>query len=220
MKKKNLTALVLSLASATAFAGVMEPPAAPQRLLFIEGGLSFSHSFYKDSIVTPESITTATPGGFIINPDHFYPNDYWGGYIGASLYSSNWLANVRLDMYSSESKINYAADTYIDIAPVKLSFTLDRVWGDINAFSYWIGAGAVVENTNDGSFRIPASHGLVMSETIQRTRIDPQIEAFAMYRMTNNLGIKFNLGYQIPLNNNMTNGDLNLNLGLNYAFPV
>lgn len=220
MNKKKLTALILSLASTATFAGTMGPMPA-EKLLFIEGGLAYSHGFLKSNHVSPESRTAAFPGGFSYDPSNVYPNDYWGGYIGASLFCSDWLVNMRLDMFSAESKYTTGVGT-IKLAPGQLSFTLDRVMGDINSLSYGIGAGAVVEVLNEGSFiaHFDGTNPQPPSNTLQRSRIDPQIEGFVMYRMDNNVGIKFNLGYQFPVNHDVANGDLNLNLGINYSFPV
>ncbi len=219
MKKTSLSVLALTLSASAAFAGGMgELP--PSKLLFLEAGLSYSHSFYKDSVVTPESYTLVTPNGYSMDPSNFFPNNFWGGYIGASWFSNYWMLNTRLDMYGKKERYNADAETRINMAPVRLSFTADRVWGDINAFSYGLGAGAVIESVNNGAMIVPAHATNPPSETIDTTRIDPMIEGFLMYRMANNLGIKFNVAYQIPLNSQMGNGDLNLNLGLNYAFNV
>lgn len=222
MNNKKLGALFLALASTSSFAGTMGPAYIPERLLLIEGGVSYSHSFYQDNAVFPESFTAITPGGFVIRLNDFYPNDFVGGYIGASIYlPQNWLLNTRYDMYGNESKTNLLAETRVGLAPTRLSFTVDKLWGDINAFSFGVGAGAVVETLNDGEFVVAVNTTNPLSESIQgRTVIDPLVEAFAMYRFANNFGIKFNAGYQIPVNNKFGNGDLNLNLGLNYAFAI
>jgi len=217
---KKLNTLLLSLASASAFAGGMGEVAAPTDLLFIEGGVSYSHAFYKDNIITPESRSAAFPNGFAIDGDDFFPNDFFGGYIGVSYYMPSWLLNARLDMYGSESYRNRTAQTYIKLGPTRFSITADKVFGDINQFSYGIGGGAVIETINDGEFVATPDPTVAPSETINKTRIDPTIEGFAMYRWANNLGIKFNIAYQIPVHSKLGNGDLNLNLGLNYAFPV
>lgn len=219
MKKTSLSVLALTLSASASFAGGMgEMP--PSKLLFLEAGVSYSHAFYKDSVVTPESYTLVTPNGFAIDPSQYFPNNFWGGYIGASWFSNYWLLNTRLDMYGKKSHDNVDAATHVNLAPVRLSFTADRVWGDINALSYGLGAGAVVETINNGAMIVTPHVTNPPSETIDTTRIDPMIEGFVMYRMPNNIGIKFNVAYQIPLNSQMGNGDLNLNLGLNYAFNV
>lgn len=222
MNNKKLGALFLALASTSSFAGTMGPAYTPEHLLLIEGGVSYSHSFYQDTALFPESFNGTTPSGYVIRLNDFYPNDFWGGYIGASIYSPhNWLLNARYDMFGSERKTNLVAGTSIDLAPTRLSFTVDKLWGDINSFSFGLGAGAVVENTNDGNALIAVNTNNPVSESIQgRTIIDPLVEGFAMYRFANNFGIKFNAGYQIPVNNKFGDGDLNLNLGINYAFAI
>lgn len=221
MIKSRLSALALALAASASFAGEMGPmPTPPSQLLFIEAGLSYSHAFYKDRIITPESYTVATPNGFAFDPSDYYPNDFWGGYIGASWYSNNWMLNTRLDMYSNEEQHNELAETRIRLTPVRLTFTADYVMGDINQLSYGVGAGAVIESINEGSFIVVPAVDNPPSESINNTRIDPAIEAFVMYRMDNNIGFKFNVAYQIPLHSRVSNGDLNLNLGINYAFNV
>lgn len=222
MNNKQISALLLALASASSYAGTMGPIASTEHLLLLEAGLSYSHAFYDSYAIYPESRTSVTPSGFAINPNHFYPNDFFGGYIGASIYSSsNWLLNARYDMYGEETKVNRPAETMVSLAPVKLSFTVDKLWGNINTLSYGVGAGAVVETVNDGEFIVTVSPTNPISESIQgRTLIDPLVEGFVMYRFANHFGVKFNAAYQIPVNNKFGNGDVNLNLGLNYAFTV
>ncbi|MBN9231557.1 MAG: hypothetical protein J0I93_11995 [Legionella sp.] len=221
MTKQNLGALVLAMASATSFAGSMGDVVTPERLLLIEGGVSYSHNYYSDRAFFAESINSFTPAGYVINPNDFYPNDFFGGYIGASVYfPSDWLTNFRYDMYGKKRNTHHTLPLYIDFAPVRLSFTVDKVFGDFRAFSFGVGGGAVVETLNEGNY---VNYDLTRppSESLQgRTRIDPLVEGFAMYRFANNFGVKFNLAYQIPVNNKFSNGDLNLNLGLNYAFPI
>lgn len=219
---KKLQAVLLAISATTMFTNAMAYARAPEsKLLILEAGATYSHAFYKGSVTTAESITSVTPNGFSINPKDFFPNNFWGGYIGASLYLPGWLLNTRYDMYASKSKTNDEALTHISLAPVHLSFSVDKVWGCITEFSYGIGGGAVIESINKGEADVELTSDNPGSESIQgQTRIDPLIEGFLMYQFTNNVGIKFNLAYQIPVNNKIGNGDLNLNLGLNYAIPV
>ncbi len=222
MNNKKLSALLLALAATASNAGTMGPAVTPERLLLIEGGVSYTHAFYDSFSLFPESRSPFNPSGFGINPRDFYPNDFWGGYIGASLYTpSNWLLNARYDMYSNERKYNAVAETIIELAPVKLSFTVDKVWGNFSDLSFGLGAGAVVESLNDGELFVPVDVHNPPSESFQgRTIIDPLVEAFVMYRFVNNFGIKLNAAYQIPFNTKFGNGDVNVNLGCNYAFPI
>lgn len=220
MKMKQLNAIALALASSSAMAGEMGPVSA-EKLLFIEGGLAYSHAFHKSRAVFPESRSDAFPNGVAINPSDFYPQDFFGGYIGMSFYMQDWLFNSRYNMYGKKSKANQAASVRTELAPVRLSLTADHVWGDISQFSYGLGGGVTFENTNDGNFHANLASTEEPSESLQgRTRIDPLVEAFAMYRFANNFGIKFNAEYQIPVHNKFSNGDLNLNLGINYAFAI
>lgn len=221
MNNKKIGALVLAIASTSSFAGTMGAVMAPERLLLIEGGAAYSHSFYQDNAIFAESRSPAFPTGFRVDAGDFYPNDFVGGYIGASLYSpQDWLLNFRYDMYGKKSKEASIGGVKIDLAPVRLEFTVDKVFGNFRALSYGIGAGAIAETLNEGN-AIIVRPNRVASESLQgRTRIDPMVEGFAMYRFVNNFGVKFNLGYQIPVNNKFGDGDLNLNLGLNYAFPI
>lgn len=222
MNNKKIGALFLALASTASYAGTMGPAVMPEHLLLLEAGLSYSHAFYDGTGVFAESVTAFTPNGFAINHNNFFPNDFFGGYIGASLYMpSNWLLNTRFDMLGEETKYNSLAQTTISLAPVKLSFTVDKVFGNFNAFSMGLGGGAVIESLNDGKFLVAVAPNNPPSESIQgRTRIDPLVEAFAMYRFANNFGVKLNAAYQIPVNAKFGNGDLNLNLGFNYSFAV
>lgn len=222
LMNRKLQAALLAIGATTMFTSAMANGVASEgKLLILEAGATYSHAFYKGSVTTSESVTPVTPNGFSINPNNFFPNNFWGGYVGASLYLPGWLLNTRYDMYGSKSKSNDEALTHISLAPVHLSFSVDKVWGCITEFSYGVGAGAVIESVNKGEADIDLTSDNPASESIQgQTRIDPLIEGFLMYQFTNNVGIKFNLAYQIPVNNKIGNGDLNLNLGLNYAIPV
>lgn len=221
MNNKKFSALFLALASTTGFAGTMGPVSAPQVLLLLEAGASYSNSFYDSNSVFPESMTLFTPAGFAINGNDFYPNNFWGGYIGSSLYfSQNWLLNTRLDMYGKRTKSNTVAGTSISLAPARLSFTADKVLGDFNALSFGVGAGAVVESLSDGDFFITPSSTNPAGESLQgKTILNPLVEAFGMYRF-GNVGVKLNAAYQIPLTNKFGSGDVNVNLGVNYAFSL
>jgi hypothetical protein len=216
MNNKKIGALLLAIASTSSFAGTMGPiaTASPERLLFIEGGFSYSYAFYANDNVFPEA------PAFPFDGNDFYPNNFLGGYIGTSLYlPQDWLINMRYDMFGQRTKYNETADVAVSLAPSKLSFTLDKVWGDINTLSYGAGAGAVVEVLNDGNF--VSADPTYPSESIQgRSSTSPLVEAFTMYRFANNFGLKLNAGYQIPINKKFGDGDLNVNLGVNYAFAI
>jgi len=220
MNKNKISFLALALTSSSLFAGSMGM-APSEKLFILEGGVSYSHTFYKNNVVFPESYTAVTPTGFSINPSSFYPNDYFGGYAGLSFYFPDWLLNARYNLYGSERKANNRAGTIIKLAPAKLTFTADKVWGNINQLSYGLGGGAVIETVNKGYAQVALSTDNPPSESLAgRTHTAPLVEGFVMYRFANNFGTKFNVEYQIPTNNAFARGDLNLNLGINYAFPV
>ena len=221
MRKNLLSAFILLSSTFTATAGTMGPVSVDNNQLLIEGGFYYKHSFLNN--FTPlESITAAFPNGVTLNAADYYPNNFYGGYVGLSLYTHRWLLNSRYVMLSEESKRNDLQDTTISIAPSLLEFTVDRViWGDINHLSLGLGGGASISNVNQGSFFAgPLSEaGAETSQTLdgQGTRIDPVVEAFVMQRVTPNLNIKFNAEYVIPYQDSRSDGSLNLALGLNYA---
>jgi hypothetical protein len=223
MKIKILAAALMAVSSATAMAGTMGPPEPTKQLIF-EGGFNYLHTFYKDQVIPPESRTANYPNGFPFKPSNFYPENFYGGYIGLSMYLSGWLLNSRLNMFGNESKRNLFADTLISMAPGRLAFTVDKVFGDINNTSFGLGAGAVVATLNKGAYieGANAEPGTQGSSTLdgQGSRVDPVIEAFAMKRVSNNVALKFNAEYQINVNSSNTNGGLVLALGANYAVDV
>lgn len=216
MIKKRYLPLVAALLSSSAMAG------GDGKLLLLEAGFSFSHAFYKSSVVPPESIIAPNfLGGFAFDPSNHYPNDFWGGYIGASLYTGCWLLNTRYDMYDKEEQLHDTSNTRIHFSPVRLSFSVDKVWGDIHDFSGGLGLGAVIENLNKGTYYEGNEPGSQNSSTLDgRSRIDPLIEGFVMKNVAENVAIKLNVAYQFPAHNRTSNGDVNVNLGVNYAFPV
>ena len=131
-------------------------------------------------------------------------------------------------MFALETKKNAVAGTRVRYAPAKLSFSVDRVWGSVNALSYGAGAGVVLQSLNEGQSFNTNLHTLpngqyinpVQGKSIQgRNRIDPLVEAFAMYNIGNNFNVRWNVAYQIPVNSFFTNGSINTNLGINYALP-
>lgn len=218
---KNKIMLSLLLASSTACAGTMGPIMAADKFFLVEGGVAYSHAFYKDRAIFPESITPFTPSGFAVNPNDFFPNDFFGGYAGMSFYFPGWLVNTRYTVYEHKTKVNSLAGTAIGFGPSKLSFTADRVWGNFYELSYGLGAGAVLETLNKGGAIIDLDDNNPLSESFQgRSRLDALVEAMIMYRCTNNFGTKLNVEYQIPVNNVFGHGDINVNLGINYAFPI
>ncbi|QDP72231.1 hypothetical protein FOG18_06495 [Legionella israelensis] len=224
MKKNCFTAIVLAASSAVSYAGTMGPAVIDHHQLMIEGGFSYLHTFYKDRVVPPESRTAFFPFGFPIDPSDFYPENFYGGYIGLSYYVPNWLLNSRLSMYGTETERNRRHDTSVSLSPVRLVFSADRVFGDINNTSFGIGAGAVITNNNDGEYLEGprAEPGTERSHSLagESTRIDPIVEAFVMQRFANNFNVKFNAEYQIPVNDSHSHGDLVLSLGVNYAMNV
>ena len=222
-----LTALSASLLSLQVSAGTMGDAAINNQLLFEAGG-SYTYSIFKGNTVNADTYTVATPSGVSIHPSNFYPNNFFGGYIELSLLKDILLFNARYDMFALETKKNAVAGTRVRYAPAKLSFSVDRVWGSVNALSYGAGAGVVLQSLNEGQSFNTNLHTLpngqyinpVQGKSIQgRNRIDPLVEAFAMYNIGNNFNVRWNVAYQIPVNSFFTNGSINTNLGINYALP-
>lgn len=218
--KNKISILALALTSIPAFSGTMGPIGS-EKFFLVEGGLAYTHTFYNSNAVFAESFTPVTPNGFSINPKHFYPENFIGGYAGLSFYFPGWLLNTRYSLFENRTKINYVAGTAISLQPSKLAFTADKVWGNFHQLSYGLGGGAVIESLAKGRALINVTADNPVSESFQgRSQINPLVEGFLMYRCTNNFGVKFNLEYQIPVTRTMGNGDLNLSLGINYAWPV
>lgn len=226
MKRKILYVMILAASSTASYAGrdYKGEMSYDNDQLLIEAGINYFHTFYRSSITPPESRTADFPNGFAISPNSFYPNNFWGGYIGLSYYTHHWLLNSRYNMYSSKSKTNSSADVRIELAPVSLVFTADKVWGDINCTSFGVGAGAVIANLNDGEFiqGPTAEPGTEGSHSLagEGTRIDPVIEAFVMQRFYDHFNVKLNAAYQIPYYSANSRGDLAVALGINYAINV
>jgi len=218
MLKKRYLPLLPVLMSAATYAQAQ----APRDQLLVEIGAAYNHAYYKSSVVAPESFTEDFPSGFAINPKNHYPNNFWGGYFGLSLYSHCWLLNGRFEIYEDKTK-NDGSYTTLSLAPVRASLTADYVFGNFDDFSYGIGAGAVIENLNKGTFWVSteADPGTEGNSTLDgRTRLDPVVEVFVMKKVSEAVGIKLNVGYQIPVHNRVSDGDLVVNLGVNLGFPV
>lgn len=218
-KSKIIVALFASTAS-IAFAGTMGGVQSNTELL-IEVGGSYSHIYFKNNVVTPESRTVTTPAGVPYNPSNYFPEDFGGGYLGLSLYRNSWLMNLRYDMFALSGKTNYTAGTFAHIAPEKMSFTLDKTWQSSMPFIYGIGAGAAIMTYNEGQIFLTTPLGdNTLGRSFVRTRMAPLVEAMAMYKVADNINLRFNLAYHIPVTEVHHNGTLNANLGINYAVPL
>ena len=228
--KKNIVAIAISAAFCPLAiqAGAMGDAVMGEtgKFLLIEAGADYYNAIYKTSVRGAESYTTTTPNGYTYNPSVVMPNNFFGGYIGLSLFTNSWLLNSRYDMYASKTKHSLNNTFKTDIAPAKLSFTLDKTWGSIQKFIYGVGAGVVVSTHNEAQLfdYTPATTGpnagQIGSTYPGRTRLDPLVEAVAMYKLSQNFNMRANVAYQIPEQSFYTNGHVNVNLGINYALPL
>jgi hypothetical protein len=224
MKLKTFfPSLCFSTLSFTSFAGDMAPQ-LPTNLLLIEGGASYAYNFYNSTFVSPSSISTATPNGLAINPAQAAPNNFFGGYFGASLYrSSNWLFNARYDMYETKTKWNNngSISSEISFSSIRATVSVDKVFGDITHFLYGAGIGVTLDNFNAGR-NVNRSGSVVLgAETITGASVvEPTVEGLIMCRFFDNFAAKFNVAYQIPIHDAVESGSLLLNLGINYAFSI
>ncbi|MDI9817794.1 MULTISPECIES: hypothetical protein [unclassified Legionella] len=230
LSKKNIflaiAACSIPFASITANAGAMGPTyVAPDKYLLIEGGLSYMHVFYKDSVRGANSFSTIDPIGRTYNPSRIYPNNFFGGYMGVSFLYDTYLWNTRYELFGSKGKTFRNADQRVDatLAPTKLAFTLDKLFYANGDLRLGVGAGAVLSTHNKAELftwnPVPPRTQIGVSFP-GRVRLDPLVEALAMYRLTDNLNLRGNVSYQIPAHSFYTNGHLGVNLGINYAVPL
>lgn len=228
-RKKILTiAMSAILCPLTIQAGAMGDAVMGEsgKFLLIEAGANYMNALYKTNVTGAQSYTTTTPNGISYNPSVILPNNFFGGYIGLSLFTNSLLFNTRYDMYASKSKHSLNNTFESDVAPAKLSFTLDKTWGSIQKFIYGVGAGVVVSTHNEAQLfdYTPPITGPNADQIgfafPGRTRIDPLVEAVVMYKLSQNFNIRANVAYQIPEQSFYTNGHVNVNLGINYALPL
>ena len=198
--------------------------AESEKFLLIEGGASYMNAIYLTNVKGAQSYTTVTPNGISYNPSVVLPNNFAGGYIGLSLYTKTLLVNTRYDMYALKGKNSTDNLLYAKQAPSKLSFTLDKTWGSTQTLIYGLGAGVVLSTNNEAQVfnRNPATQygGQIGFAYPGRARLDPLVEAVAMYNLTHNFNLRANVAYQIPEHSFYTNGHINVNLGINYALPI
>lgn len=227
MQKKlllNAVAISLPLFSMGVHAGEMGP--AHSKFLLVEGGVSYMHAYYKNSIKGADSYTTIDPNGRSYNPSKLYPNNFFGGYMGVSFLTYDYLLNMRYELFQNKDKkyTNNQGDQLVARqAPAKLAFTLDKVWHANNMFMYGLGAGVVASTHNKAEIfnyqPVPPRTQIGYSYP-GRVRLDPLVEAMAMYRISDRVNLKGNVSYQIPAHSYYTSGHLGVNLGVNYAIPV
>jgi len=231
--KKSLVAIALSatLCPFAIQAGAMGDAVMGEsgKFLLLEAGADYMNAIYKNDVRGAQSYTTLTPNGVSYNPSALLPNNFFGGYIGLSLFTNSLLFNTRYDMYASKTKHSFNNTFKSDMAPAKLSFTLDKTWGSIQKFIYGVGAGVVLSTHNEAQVfdYTPPTLATAGSNAYQigfafpgRTRIDPLVEAVAMYKLSQNFNLRANVAYQIPEQSFYTNGHVNVNLGINYALPL
>jgi hypothetical protein len=228
--KKNIVAIALSsaLCPFATQAGAMGDAVMGEsgKFLLIEAGADYMNAIYKNNVIGTQSYTTLTPNGTSYNPSVIYPNNFFGGYMGLSLFTNSLLFNARYDMYASKTKRSYNNLFRTDIAPAKLSFTLDKTWGSIQRFIYGVGAGVVISTHNEAQlfdYAPPTTGpnaGQIGFAFPGRTRLDPLVEAVVMYKLSENFNVRANVAYQIPEQTFYTHGHVNVNLGINYALPL
>ena len=226
-----LSALVCPL---SAMAGTMGDAVMGEsgNFLLVEAGADYMNALYKTNVTGAQSYTTDYPTGQSYNPSAIQPNNFFGGYLGLSLYHNSLLFNSRYDMYALQSKTSYNGTFVSKIAPAKLSFTLDKTWGSIDKFIYGVGAGVVISTQNeaqlfnygvtpvstaDRSTTVPGQIGFAYPG---RGRLDPLVEVVGMYKISQNFNLRANVAYQIPEQSFFTDGHVNVNLGINYALPL
>ncbi len=227
MKKIMMTsALVTLLCPLSIQAGTMGDAVMGEsgKFLLLEAGADYMNAIYKTNVRGAQSYRTAFPNGQSYNPSNVFPNNFFGGYLGLSLYTNSLLFNTRYDMYEKKGRSSDQGLLLTDIAPAKLSFTLDKTWGSIENLIYGVGAGVVVSTHNeaqlfnyDTTTQVNNQIGFAFPG---RTRLDPLVEAVAMYKLSQKFNLRANVAYQIPEHSFFTNGHVNVNLGINYALPL
>lgn len=221
LNKSNIMAVILVSSSSLAFSGTMGGVEASTTNLLIEAGGSYSHFFYKN-VASPESRSVENPNGYNYNPGDYHPNDFGGGYLGLSLYRNSWLMNMRYDMFALKGKTNSLARTFSHIAPEKLSFTLDKTWHSTMPFIYGVGGGVTMTTYNEAQifFTSAVSDDTFGRSFHGRTRLAPLVEVMAMYQVVENVNLRANVAYQIPVTEVYYNGALTANLGINYSVAL
>ncbi|WP_131782794.1 hypothetical protein [Legionella gresilensis] len=205
-------------------AGTMGPiQAIENKFLLIEGGASYLHAFYKDSARGANSFTRNDFGGRRYNPSRVYPNDFFGGYMGVSFLLDTYMMNVRYELFESKTKNFNHGSLLTTLAPTKLAFTLDKMWGTYTNLSVGVGAGVIASTHNKAEiydYQLAPYQNEIGISFPGRVRLDPLVEAVAMYKLFDNFNLKANVSYQIPVHSFYTNGHLDVNLGINYAIPL
>jgi hypothetical protein len=224
LKQKNIIlvgALSSILASFSLNAGSMgDANVGATKYLLIEGGFSYMHTFYKTNVVAAESRTIANPAGFSYNPSSIFGNNFVGGYMGVSLLANTFLLNARYEMFALNSRTSDSDTVITRLAPARLAFTLDKTWSANESFIYGLGAGVVSSTHNKAEIFDYLSTTQVGRSFPGRNRLDPVVEAVAMYKICDNFNLRGNLAYQIPEQAFFNNGNLGVNVGINYAIPM
>lgn len=228
MLKQKKTALLVGTASALLASFSLHAGGMGQtgKFFLIEGGASYLHSFYKTSVIGAESVTSLQPTGRTYNPSNIYPNDFAGGYMSTSFFFNSLLLNARYELFAKKGKVFVDDDSnvFTHMAPAKFAVTLDKVWEANPSLLYGLGAGVVASTNNEAELLfnyLPVDPDIRIGYSFPgRLRLDPVIEAVAMYKLTDKFNARLNVSYQIPAQSLYTNGNLGVNLGINYAMPV
>lgn len=220
MLKPNVLLLSI-LASCSLNAGTMgDASMAPTKFLLIEGGASYMHTFYKNRVVAAESVTADSPYGFSYNPSRIFGNNFVGGYMGVSLLLNSYLLNTRYELFATKNKTSDGGNVVTHMAPARLAFTLDKTWAANESFLYGLGAGVVSSTHNLAEIYNYLSTTQIGRSFPGRNRLDPVVEVVGMYKLNDRFNIRGNVAYQIPAQSFYNNGNLGVNLGMNYAVPL